>query len=260
MATKNSSGKNGSKKVIDIAKPGKTAADATARPVIIGHKPIVTQDPMVAASSATLAEEADKLSDSKMPDLETAPLVEPLPSKKKASAGEKVIKPFTETKDADAIAVKVVSKPATAQKPEEPKAQAPSVTEEPAEPPDSAPKTEVAPPAEKSLEAETKESDGEEAATGSDSAAVDSLAGAAAAKREEAKKQEEKDARQKALQKLVQDKKYYLPIREKRAGRSATKILTIVLIIVILGALAADLAVDAGLIKTSFKPPINLIK
>lgn len=34
-------------KPMDVTKPGKSAPDATARPVIVGHKPMVQQDPMV---------------------------------------------------------------------------------------------------------------------------------------------------------------------------------------------------------------------
>ena len=43
--------KDVSKKVFDIAKPGKTAASASSRPLIIGHKPML-KDPMVNDASA----------------------------------------------------------------------------------------------------------------------------------------------------------------------------------------------------------------
>ena len=37
----------------DITKPGKTAPDATGRPVIVGHKPVLQQDPMVSGETDT---------------------------------------------------------------------------------------------------------------------------------------------------------------------------------------------------------------
>lgn len=34
--------------VFDVSKPGKTAAEPTSRPIIVSHKPMIKQDPMVA--------------------------------------------------------------------------------------------------------------------------------------------------------------------------------------------------------------------
>jgi hypothetical protein len=44
--------KKSDKQVMDVSKPGKSAADASARPVIVGHKPQV-QDPMVNTAEDT---------------------------------------------------------------------------------------------------------------------------------------------------------------------------------------------------------------
>src|SRR4051812_22365228 len=51
--------KNASK-VFDVSKPGKQAASATSRPVIVTNRPIM-QDPMM-LSNATMAESADQSS------------------------------------------------------------------------------------------------------------------------------------------------------------------------------------------------------
>lgn len=45
MATNKSGGKN-AKKIFDVTKPGQSSPDASSKPVIIGHKPLV-EDPMV---------------------------------------------------------------------------------------------------------------------------------------------------------------------------------------------------------------------
>lgn len=39
-----------SKKVFDVAKPGQTPADATSRPIIVGHKKTIQEDPMMVKS------------------------------------------------------------------------------------------------------------------------------------------------------------------------------------------------------------------
>lgn len=66
------------KQVMDVAKPGKTPAEATARPIIVGHKPEV-QDPMV-----TSAED-------KNPEVEATTPAEPTLN----PTGKKVIAPLT---------------------------------------------------------------------------------------------------------------------------------------------------------------------
>ena len=45
------------KKLMDVSKPGKTAPSTTAKPVIVGHKPLLQQDPMVNPSGAEDKEE-----------------------------------------------------------------------------------------------------------------------------------------------------------------------------------------------------------
>ena len=48
MTAKNDSNKNGlASSMDDVSRPGKTPADSTSRPVIVGHRPLLKQDPMV---------------------------------------------------------------------------------------------------------------------------------------------------------------------------------------------------------------------
>jgi len=47
--------------VFDVSKPGKTAADPSSRPLIVTHKPMVKQDPMVAPETEEKKEEKKPL-------------------------------------------------------------------------------------------------------------------------------------------------------------------------------------------------------
>lgn len=52
MSTANKTDATESKQVFDVAKPGKASPDATGRPLIVGHKPLLT-DPMVTPDSTS---------------------------------------------------------------------------------------------------------------------------------------------------------------------------------------------------------------
>ncbi len=182
-------------KTFDVAKPGNTPADATARPIITPRT--ILKDPMVAG-----AETAD-----------AAP--------KPATAPETLLA---------GTAKKVESKteaPPPVQEAQAPQAEAPTAK---------APEEGTA---ESSEETESK----------------------AAASAKKAKPQEiaEETARREATQKLIESKQYHVAIKQPKRQRSAKWLLIGVLVILLL-LIGADLAIDAGLIKTSIKPPINLIK
>lgn len=95
MATKKAeTKKEQSKGIMDVSKPGQSAASSTSRPIIVGHKPVLQQDPMVSAAEVT----------------ETPPASDEAPKVKVTR--EKVLKPLNETKEAaDAPVEDKVEKP-----------------------------------------------------------------------------------------------------------------------------------------------------
>lgn len=152
------------KKVMDVHKPGESAADASSRPVIVKHgSPL--KDPMVKdddknetkaeADSATEAPAAIKTTAKK--------IIAPLPGN---SPKDKSVDANGESKD--------TAKPSEPEKEEEPAAPAASAT--------------------------------------SDSAAVDALAEQAGSKKQANKESEEELEKQQAVQKLIEEKKFFVPI------------------------------------------------
>jgi hypothetical protein len=190
------------KQVMDVAKPGKSAPDSTGRPVIIGHKPLLKQDPMVNGDSNKDAEETA--------DEKLAPL-----------HGEKVIAPPED----------VPPKEETAEAPAQP---APEPAEE-----------------------KPEEKPQEETPVGDDSAAVDAVAEQANAKKKDGEISEEDIKKQEALAKLVEEKKYFVPINVASRKRNARW--SVVILILLLLFVGAYLAADAGVVKAPFKLPIHII-
>jgi hypothetical protein len=193
------------KQVMDVSKPGKTAANATARPVIVGHRSIV-QDPMVNA-----AEEANP----DVPKEEPAPTVTP--------AGKKVITPISEPENpADEEAVQESEQPAES--------------------------------AEQAAEAPVDSTDGES----SETAVVDAVADQVGAKKKEEQLSEEEKKKQEALDKLVAEKKYFVPIgKAHHKSRKTAPIVLLVLLLLVAGGLAA---VDAGVLDIGVDLPFDIIK
>lgn len=178
------------KRIFDVAKPGKTAADAQSKPVIVGHRTLL-QDPMVTPTSSEPATE-----ETAKPD--QAP-VEPL-----ASTGHTITPPDTGTA------------PASAQTPDTPTTTQPDIATLDSE---EAPKETALTPAQQG-EAET--------------------------------------AKQEALHKLVEGKKYYVPIGEKKHKRSIRRLLIAVIIGLVAIIVLGDLFIGSGFIKTSIKPPLTI--
>lgn len=186
------------KKTMDVAKPGKSAPDTSARPVLVTHRPMV-QDPMVKEGTST----EDKTAD------DTKSKLEP------TTHGGKVISP--------------VSDPPIAEDSKEPEA-------EPAKP-------------EKSQE----ETRAEEAAV------VDAVADQATAdKKKQNELSDEEKAKQKTIQKLITEKKYFVPVGQVSHRRNQR--LLIVFLALLLIAAGGYLAVDAGIITTNIKLPVDIIK
>ena len=71
---------------------------------------------------------------------------------------------------------------------------------------------------------------------------------------------EEELARKKNIEKLGEEKKYFLPIAHTKKRRSTRQFLLTFAVVLIVGLVAIYLAVDAGLIKTNVNLPFDLIK
>lgn len=214
MADKKTEETKESMQVMDVSKPGKTAADATARPIIIGHGSMA-QDPMV-----NPAENKNPDAPEKKPDSEAIPV------------GKKIILPISE-QEKSAEEIKETT-PEQAEEPKTPDAEAkPEAEPEPAEP---------------------QETSGE---SSSDSAVVDAVADQVDVKKQELADEEDKK-KQEAINKLVSDKKYFVPIgKAHKKSRNFTATFILLVLVVVIGVV---LAIDAGLLDIGVDLPIDLIK
>lgn len=194
------------KKSMDVSKPGEVTPDATSRPIIVGHKPMIQQDPMVSP-----AENQD-----------TPPEVAENTEKKVTSHSEKVVQPPSVSADAAEVADP---------KPEEPEAKSPEESE-----------------------------NSDDAAPVSDEAAiVDAVAEQAKANKKNSGEPTEEDKKKQAeITKLIEEKKYFVPL--KVASHKRNSRVSIVFLLLLLLVAGAYLVADAGLIDPGFNLPIDLIK
>ncbi|MEK7602650.1 MAG: hypothetical protein AAB459_00200 [Patescibacteria group bacterium] len=196
MASKNQ------KTVFDVSKPGKAAAPATSKPVIVGNRSII-KDSIIAQPNQD---------DAESPELDKP--TEILTTKVR---GTKTIQPSEELKA-------------------EVGANDESESEEPEKSSESPPLEELA----------------------GDSAIVDELADRAASKKKSGTSPEEK-AQSEKIQKLIEDKKYFVPISTPPAQRKGIIISTLVLVL-IFGAAAFYVLLDAKIVKNNLKLPFEFFK
>lgn len=190
------------KPIMDVAKPGKTAATATSRPVIINHGAMV-KDPMMHDDTETTTEYAPE---------------KPQPVTKK-------------------IITPIIEEPQTEQ------------TEEATAAPEEAPKQED----EKTTETQSPEE------SASDEAVVDAVVDQVTDKKAQEKLAEEEKTQRELVNKLVTDKKYFVPLAVARHSRN-NKIGIIFIAMLIPFAVGLLLAVDAGLIGENISLPFDLVK
>ncbi len=173
------------KKTMDVAKPGKSAPDASSRPVIVSHRPEV-KDPMVKTDAS---------------------IEETTPTETTVAHGSKVIQPLAHDDE-------------------------PTETTETPE------------------EKEAKE----------EAAVVDAVAGQAdlGKKNTQAKIDADEQEKLEVLNKLITEKKYFVPIGQVAHRRNQRALLVVVLLIVVLAGLYA--AVDAELLDIGVDLPFDLIK
>ncbi len=208
--------KKSDKQVMDVSKPGKTPADASARPIIVGHKPQV-QDPMVNTAEDTNPEVS-------------APSEEP--STTSPATSKKVIAPLSE-----------LEKPNEDEATESTDSTEPdaSITDTPKEEPD-----------------EQNDAPTETDEESSDAAVVDAVAEQVGAKKKEDAESEEEKKRLAELEKLIAEKKYFVPIgKAHRKSNRITLFVTLFLLLVLVGLLVA---IDAGLLDTGFDLPFDIIQ
>lgn len=171
-------------KKMDVTPSDEVPAEATARPVIVGHGPIL-KDPMVTKAEAAGGKPA-KTADA--------------PSKSKA------LQPSDE---ATAAAAEKSDSPAS------------------------------------STEAEVN-AVAEQANTNQKAVA--------------AKQQEEEQKRLDALEKIVQDKTYFVPIGQVNRRRNNRRAVVILVLVVLVALVGLDLVMDAGYLDLPVKPPTNFFQ
>ncbi len=217
----------GAPKVFDVAKPSEITPDATARPVIVGHGPMIKQDPMMVDSSETTQSKPQKSkkitpisdSDSVLDEaknavdesVESAPLNEATPATEESKNSIAVeLKPETDEHED------------MSQKPDEEDVKQNEITQD----------TEVT---EDVSETEPTHK---------------------AVKDEEAKLKEEADRADK-VKGLIDSKKYFVSTHQGPGGSSAGSWVLLILLLLIVG---AYLAIDAGLVDIGVQLPINFIQ
>ncbi len=244
-----------SDKTMDVSKPGKVAADASAKPIIVTHRPMV-QDPMMKPETDVSDLESQKDN--------------PKENKSTPTSGEKVIQPIDKDLKADpseidkaaAAAVAPKQKAKTESKDEETpdketETSSEAVVEKPAE--------EVSPADDKTDKSETNieetappKDEVKKPSSTSGAAEVDAIVDqATAGKHKEKQEAEQEAAKQDHLQKLIDDKKYFVKTGQVARRRNNRIALTfLVLIVLVIG---LYIAVDVGAIKPGFDVPVHVI-
>jgi hypothetical protein len=234
--------KNAKPTVMDVSKPGKSTPSASSRPVIVGHRPIM-KDPMVNQTSPT---------DTPKPDEDDNTEGEKIAVSRTA---KKVIAPITsesteEQKDTDSENLVEEVTPSTDEPTEVEPADAEEVSEE---------TPEEEPVDDKPAENDRSESDKESA---KDAALVKTIVDKAAVnkkpKDDNNKLSELEKKRQAELDKLIEDRKYYVPVGQMtKKKRRLGLILFLLLFLAVAG---TYLALDAQLFKNDIKLPYEFFK
>lgn len=217
----------GRKKSMDVSKPGTSAPDTSSRPLIVSGRPMV-KDPMMTAS-----------------DTNDTPVVE---AASPETHGDRVIQPLSQQD------VESDSPESETPAPEVTEVEAEAADSEQPATPDSAEEV----PEEKSDEPseETTKSSGS-----NETAVVDAVVDQAdlGPKKKDDKETEAEKARKAEIEKLIAEETYFLPIGEitRRKNNKNSVLILLVLIVCVIG---VYLLLDAEIIKSSVKLPLDLIK
>lgn len=192
-------------KLFDVARPGKTPASPSARPLVVSNRPML-KDPMMADDKREAKEVTEKDNDN--------------------------------DKTLPASPAKTVPVPPEANNR------------------DNEDKNESSDPKEaKEQETSTKQTD-ETGDSVTESAPADDKQ--SRAPQQAQANQQEEQIKAELINKLITEKKYFVPIGEVTRRRANRKALIILAVLILAGA-AIYLLIDAGIIKTSFKLPLDLI-
>ncbi len=254
--------KASSKRIIDVAQPGKSAPAATSKPVLITNRPIL-KDPMVVegskeATEEPVADEVKKLSST------TRIKLQPLDTDTEAKADEAETK-TAESETTSALETTAEKTDLPAEKPAEAVADTAKATAEPDAPKEKEPDTDKAlapnqdaaenkttpdakPAATKTTDSETEKTD--EVATEEGAEADNTTPDAA-----DAKAAEEAAKHDAAIQALADSKKFYLPVNAVEKRRTKRFVLLGVLLSLLLVVAWVDIAADASLVKLGSKVP-----
>jgi hypothetical protein len=261
------------KQVMDVAKPGKTAPDATTRPLIVGHGGML-KDPMMSAGSEAATTDEPTAKDDKTspaPKLHAGgKVVQPISLKSandtaedESKGPEAADKDTTATDDSTEVATSANDEAQTDsddgvavdQKSETDAENSDKLSDDPTESKDENSDTTTEPEADDAKKSEdyNAQSDDE------DSAVINAVADQAVASKNQKKEDKELLERQQRVAKLIQDKTYFVPIKQAskaRKGRWLTGII-VALLVLLVGGYAA---VDAGIVKPGFDVPIHFLK
>jgi hypothetical protein len=232
---------NNKKQIMDVAKPGKTTPDATTRPIIVNHGEMI-KDPMVNTGSEVSGASGEHDVPDKAPTPRVAKSIQPL------SLSSPESKP-RESEDSDTDEKASAEVDADAAKAEDVTIGDKPTSEDEEKPPV---------PTESSIDSDTKdiEPPGDDS---DDAAVVDAVADRAA----QGKKQKEEDketlARREVVNKLVVEKKYFVPIKPPARTRNGRMLAGIVIALLVLLA-GGYAAVDAQLLKPGFDVPFHFLR
>ncbi len=251
--SKSTSKKSKTSKVLhDVAKPGETRVDTTSRPVIVGHKSTIKQDPMFKEASDDPEEPLARPARGK--DLEPVS-DEPLVTEELEESTVAQSEPETTEETAEfTLPIELEEEPTPEEEPEkkpepEPK---PELEESPKEKkvastPDKKPETSPEKSKEKS-EAE-EPSPGEDTAKDASTDEVDKTKESA-----DAKALAEQEARTAEVQKLVNSKEFFVPIGQASRRRSNYAGIILLILVIVAAAIGVNFAVDAELIEIGVEP------
>lgn len=214
------------KHVMDVMKPGKAAATATSRPVIVGHGAMI-KDPMVHEKGS---EAASEISDSDAVEA------------KSPSATKLVIKPL----EAEEKAVEAEEKPV--------KDADSSESAVPAETPKDEPKKEE----EKSDDTDDESDTEDDPIDGSDKAIVEAVSDQAKLSADEKKRQEQEAAEAEAINKLIEDKTYFISVGQVRRHRN-NQMAAVLLLVILFALVIGYILVDTGVLNLGFDVPVHLL-
>lgn len=269
-----------SKKIFDVSSPGKTEADATSRPVIVGSGSMIKKDPMVTGdavdesdslprpvikksislkplsdSDLNKPEENEKNEETKTPEEPEALSVEPKTEETENNTPEESINqindqeiPNTENNEKEEE-VKVDDTADQAQDVEQDdEAQEAEQTDQAQE----AEQKDQEKNPEETARQENSQPDGAE----NGSVVANELAGKLNEKKEEKEKQEKRAKEIEEINKLVESKKYFVKVYQGPGGTSYRT--WIILLLFVFFAVGVYLCMKAGLLDFNFQLPSNL--